>query len=506
MTKTIPNYLRIHRGPAKAASATVPTGENVETFWDAYREATGWRIDQRTAGPKSPMQLLPAAIDPMSGVDTESLPPVSHQRAMRLAESATMLAEQLGEAREALRRQEAELAARASIVVESHSQARLADQIELTLADAVAACRCDAAAMYLLDDDTKYLKARSVYRLDPQRLEVPPRELRGSRADLEALVQGVVTIDDFQFGSIDTWNSPEPFASGICVAIKQDDVPIGTLWLFGNEVKKFGKAEAAAARMAGSQLAYHLLHAASGKQRQVHKEEAAVIRDISHWQYQGLPVGVALAEGWRVDGMIESPKDWSTGWHSWDVLPDGSLLLAMAEAVDPTITGALSATVARAALTAHTGYRHTPRQMMQRIHDTLWQTSTGEQLMSLLYARIDPESGEGEVASAGNISAFIANRFGYRPLVDGRGEPLTTSIEPRCVAETFRMMPGESLLAYGDGFNGEGVDQMLLGNSMRDAMKRSEVNPLARLRRQLAKHRLTSERGVVALVREPADN
>ena len=58
-----------------------------------------------------------------------------------------------------------------------------ADQIEQTLSDAIEACKCDAAALYMLDEDTRYLKARSVVGLPVERLQNPPRELRGSRGD-----------------------------------------------------------------------------------------------------------------------------------------------------------------------------------------------------------------------------------------------------------------------------------------------------------------------------------
>ncbi len=504
VTKTIPNYLRVHRGPTQSATASSPANhESVESFWDAYHEATGWRIDHRASRRKSSMQLSPTiTIDVMAGVDTDAIPAVSHSSAIRLAESATRLAEQLRQSREALRRREAELAAAASIDVENHSYGRIADRIERTLADAVAACRCDAAVMYLLDEDTQHLKARSVFGLSLQKLEQPPRELRGSRADLEALVQGVVTIDDFHAGSLDTWNSPEPFAGGICAAISQSGVPIGTLWLFADQTREFGRSESAAARMAASQLAFELQHAARSKQRELQRQEAIAVRDLAEWQFQGLPIGATLAEGWRVDGMIESPNAWATGWHAWDVLPDGSLLLAIAEAVDSSVTGAMTATIARAAMAAHTGYRHTPKQLLQRVGDTLWHTSTGEQLVSLLYARVDPETGEGEVASAGNITAMIASRYGYRPLVDGLSEPLTTHIDSRCVAETFRMMPGETLLAYSKGVTANGATQMMLGDTLRASMREADTNPLATLRRRLAQRPLTSERGVVTLTRE----
>ena len=220
MTKSIPSYLRIHRGPKQSAPFTpANTGEEVESFWNAYREATGWRRDRR-ATEEGPLQLLPAVtVDSMDGADTEPPPPVSHHQAARLAESAMQLANQLQQAREMVRRQEVELATRASIVRDDDDRDRIADRIETTLGDAAMACGCDAAVMYLLDDDTQYLKARSVYGISPQTLQHPPRELRGSRGDLEALVQGVVTIDDFQTGMIDTWNSPEPFGCGKCASV-----------------------------------------------------------------------------------------------------------------------------------------------------------------------------------------------------------------------------------------------------------------------------------------------
>ncbi|MCG8653956.1 MAG: serine/threonine-protein phosphatase, partial [Pirellulales bacterium] len=306
---------------------------------------------------------------------------------------------------------------------------------------------------------------------------------------------------DFLAGGIDTWNAPEDFAGGVCAAIRQDDVPIGTLWIFSAEKRQFGDREAAAARLAAAQLALLLGQAASSREKELHREEAVAIGDIGEWQFQGLPIGATLADQWQVDGMIESPHGWATGWHAWDVLPDGSLMIAMAEAVDPSVTGAMTAAAARAALTAHTSYRHSPSQLLRRVGDTLWQTSTGEQLLSMLYARLDPETGEGEVASAGSITAMIVNRYGYRPLVDGGSQPLTMQIDSPCVAETFRLLPGETLLGYGAGLGRDGITQMLLGDTMRCIAQESGNNPLAGLRRQIAKHKLNHERGMLALTR-----
>lgn len=496
MTKTIPSYLRVHRGNDSTVSIPVDTQfDSVESFWNAYSDATGWRIDKRETGFDA-INLLPA----VTTEGLEDLPMVSKSAATRLAQSAEQLTNELRQNRDAMRRQAAELASRASILSHQSDHDRLANGIEKTLADAAAACGCDAAAMYLLDDETQYLNARAVFGLPPTRLENDARSLRGSRADLEALVQGVVAIDDLTAGSIDTWNSPEPFAAGICAAILSDDVPIGTVWLFATEPTEFGVAESAAARLAAQQLSLQLAQPSLDHATAASADQP--IRDISQWQCESLPIGAKLADDWRVDGMVESPRAWATGWHAWDILPDGTLMLAVAEATDGSARGAMQATIARAALTAHTGYRHTPAELMQRVSDTLWQTSTGEQLVSLLYVRIDPETGEGEVASAGSITAMIGSRYGYRPLVDGCSDPLNHHIDARPVMESFRMVPGETMLAYTPGLIADGATQAMLGDRIRSTMETEDANPLAAIRRDLAALNLTQERGAVTLTRQ----
>ena len=500
MTKTIPNYLRIHRGPAqRVRTAPVASPDSIDGFWDAYREATGWRIDSRQLD-RGDAEILPAATsDLMAGESLEESPVVGRSDALRLAQSAAQLARELEEARSALRRQEAELASRAAVVADDTARDRLADRLEKLLADATAACVCDAAAVYILDDDTTRLSTRSVFGLNPQRLESSPRPLRGSRGDLEALVRGVVAIDELSESDGLGWHSPEPFPSGICAALVQDGLPIGTLWLFANRRTEFNSAQTAAARVAAAGIASELARAASVPE--LPSVSRTALRDVSEYQYQSLPTGSRIASDWFVDGMLETPASWACGWHCWDVLPDGSLMMAIADAADRSMAGALTATSARAALTAHVGYRHTPAQLMQRVNDTLWQSSTAQQLISLLYLRIDPESGEGEVAAAGNIVAMIGGRYGFRPLVDGSAPLLTEHIDAHCYAETFRIGEEETLLAYTQGVLADGAGQRALGESLRDSMREQAANPLAMVRRRLAELPLQHERGLAAITR-----
>ncbi len=502
MTKTIPNYLRIHRGIERSESINHDQPKNLVTnFWNSYSEATGWRIDPRASRKNDTLEMLPAVTsETINECEHDDTPVLGRIAATRLANAASKLTEQLLRTQECLRQREAELASTAAMIGVEYEVKVTADQIEQSLADAMKACKCDAAALYMLDEDTRYLKTRSVVGLPAERLESPPRELRGSRGDLEAMVQDVVTIDDMLAGSIDTWNSPEPFAAGICVAIQVDDIPVGTLWLFRETTAEFSDADSAVARLVATNLSLMLRQSPQADIFDKSNSNQSV-QEIAQWQYESLPAGSTLADGWRVDGMIESPESWATGWHHWDVLPDGTLMLAIAEAADPTAKGAMHATVARTALAAHSGYRHTPAQLIQRVSDTLWQTNTGEQLVSLIYAHLDPESGDGVVASAGTISALISSRYGYRPLVGNLSDPLNTSMDSKATNHEFHLLQGETLLAYSKGFSVAGADQMILGGHIQTAMQLEDRSPLAMLRRKLIDLPLAQERGALTLLR-----
>ena len=507
VSKTIPNYLRVHRGPSHNASQPLadskslnPVSDSVSQFWESYTDATGWRID--TPDAEQPPKLLPALdFDLMGDIDElDDAPSVTKSSAEALAASAKAIASELDSLRDVVRRQAAELSTRAAIVSEE-TRDELAKAIQETLEAATVACQCDAAAICLLDDETEKLATRRVHNLPVERLAQMPRELRGSRGDLEAMVKGVIAINDVNLGGLDTWNCPEPASSAICAAIISAGVPIGTLWLYSSEPMQFDGSHEASAKLAASMLAMKLSAAVSNPKVESSKSTAD-ISELAQWQFASLPTGTRLAPGWRVDGMIESPRNWATGWHTWDVLPDGSLMIAIAEAGEDSTGGAMTASIARAALAAHTSYRHSPHQLMQRISDTLWQTSTVDQLTSLLYARIDPETGEGEIVSAGDIDAIIGSRYGYRPVIAPSNEPLASRMDVNSNATTFRMMPGEVLLAHTSGIKSDGATQMMLGNRLKESMSNDDHCPLASVRQMLANVSMQHERGAISILRQ----
>ncbi|MCA9138777.1 MAG: SpoIIE family protein phosphatase [Planctomycetales bacterium] len=498
MTNLVPSYLKLHLGE-DAPAARKPRLSSADQFWNAFSAATGWRVDRRHS--EDSVKMLPAVeMDLMAGGPSDLMPAVVKENAAELAGIANAMAREIEELQSIVRRQEIELAAQATVQFAPSRSEAACEAVHQTLERAIKAVGFDAAAIYILDDETQYLQTRAVVGLPADRLTAEPRMLRGSRADLEAMVQDAVLMEDLRGHIGETWNAPEAAGAAVCTAIYKGDLPIGTLWLFADEPKTLGQSASAIAQLASAQITLELTNAAHARSEARHQKSAEAVGDVAAWQYSSLPVGNQLAPGWMVDGMIESPNKWSIGWHAWDVLPDGSLMIAMAEASDQRAGGAMIAATARAALVAHSGYRHTPHQMLQRIGDTLWQTSTADQLVSLLYARIDPETGEGEIAAAGEISGLIAGKHGYRPLVTSAGRPLASAIEIECFESTFHLEEGETLLTFGVGLDKDGIGQELVGCCLRSAMQ-SGQSPLAVLRREMAAFPNRNERGLLSLSR-----
>lgn len=502
-TKNTPNYLRLHRAPSPGEAKAAANEADSNQFWTAFSDATGWRIDQREKLGEVQQTLLPKAdleIPDGDGKDQSGLPIVKRDLAEQLAKSGQALMASLESAKEALRRQDAELAARAAIIQEPGQRQSLAVELRRVLNNAVEACGCKSAAIYTLDEDTRVLTLRTSVGLDAQ-THSATRLLRGSRGDLEAMVRNVVMINDLNESSIDLWRSPEPAGAAICASVNSADVPVGTLWLFADEPKEFSASHAAAVELASREITLLLERAASGTGTTVSRDSKNALRDLTQWQLSSLPMASALAQGWAVDGMIESNRDWTVGWHNWDVLPDGTLLIAMAQAEDDSLSGAMVAATARAAMTSHTGYRHNPSQVLQRVSDTLWETNTAEQLISLMYLRFDPDTGEGEVAVAGKMNAIIGSRYGYRPLLDGRTDPLGLEIEAKIDLKSFRLGEAETLLGYGKGLAAIPNAQSLIGTQIRDCSRSGDRHVLAAIRRSLAKTPITEERGAISVTR-----
>ena len=150
---------------------------------------------------------------------------------------------------------------------------------------------------------------------------------------------------------------------------------------------------------------------------------------------------------------------------------------------------------------SHLGYKHDTAQLLCRVGDAIWQMGVPDQRFSMLYVRVDPETGEGEVASSGQFAAIVGSRHGHRPLVSPDGRPLGTDFETTSNRNRFQLQEGECLLVRNAAFlSGRGSDAV--GRSLRDGLQSGSIQPLARVRRFICGDAApTSERAAATLLR-----
>jgi len=441
---TSAKYLRLHHADPHTTDAVAQPTDEMTAFWQTFTDTTGWRLDQRSRAIGAP-KLLPAHA-PSSPLDPlPSQPALPKDAARQLAANAARLIVRLRESEQAVRRQEAELAMRSMPLSSVDEQAELADRLDDLLQMAAEGTGGMAAALYLLDDDTTTLKMRAQFGLSEQRLTEPARPLRGALADLEAMISDVVAIEDCASPD-EVYRSPEPMAAAICAVVCDGEVPIGTLWIWNDTAMEIDSRALAVARLAASTVAGEITRNRAARSAGEQREAKNVLRAVSQWQQRQLPPSMPLAEGWFADGLTYSSAPVAASWHTWDILPNGTIALAVAQAHSDALDATMIAATARAAFQAHSGYRLTPAQILQRVSDTLWQTNTGDQLVSLLYANLDPDTGEGMIASAGFAQAMVLSRYGFRP-VSKVSEPLCSFPDYSPTESHLRLLPGEVLWA-----------------------------------------------------------
>ena len=474
-------------GPLPPGSRVTTGARRVDPvtgFWQTYAETTGWQSTDSLADTDLRGAVEDATNDD-SLVDSGTGVPrggkmLSTSGARRLAEAAAKLAGHLGQQQRQIEAYHAGLAINAAAATQSASHSAglvTAQRIEQILADTTEACGCVAAHIDLLDDDTDHLTTRFVFGLAPTGRLGRVRPLRGARGDLEAMVGGLVKYENRAACPIDVDSAPEDFASSVCVALGGDDMPIGTFWLHSSSAAAFNSGQVAAARIGGQLISRCLQTQPVRATPQptptqptlavIDPEPADSLADqIGAWQTATRPAGTCLARGWHVTGGGHSGAAVEDHWTHWDVLPDGTLAIAVARGGCGDAGGLMNTALARAALIAHAGYRHRPADALMRVNDTLLQIdpmaapsrcetlldpgqppSRGPVGVAMVYAHVDPVDGRTRIASVGQWEILVRSRRGYRPIPGpATSDGLGSDVELRCGRGETTLQPGESLV------------------------------------------------------------
>jgi serine phosphatase RsbU (regulator of sigma subunit) len=360
------------------------------------------------------------------------------------------------------------LAAGVPVTPHPDEQTHLAERLETVLKAGAQAVGCQAAAVYLLDDATRKLKLRACWGLPKSRFVEPPRPLRGAAADLEALVGHAVIVRDT--GLLPNWQIPEEFQSAVCVPVSSPTTPFGTLWTFCDHGRDFSVDESNLIEIVAGRIAADLERAVLLNHVLQLRSLARQLTHAAEWQQHRLPRIKPMLPGWDLSGWTAQAGALGGDFHDWFVLSGGGLAVAVGDAQGKMFESGLTTATLHTALRAHAAYRHTAQQVAERINETLWTASVGDQFASLFYASIQPESGQVEYVAAGHVYAAVVGDS-LRTLAPADTLPLGTQPDSDYAAVSDRLERGEVLVAIS-----EGVHRLLCGTRERVLWRMFQTN------------------------------
>ncbi len=429
---------------------------NLDQLRESFEQATGWSFLQVKKGEPVPQtavwrheiqgrlhdQCSTMALAERSTKGQQ----VSPEIAAKLADGIVQLLDRMHAAETALWQREAQLASAIPLVVRPHEEDRqLARRLESVLRCAADAVGAQSAALYVLDDDTRYLKLRSHWGLSDERFVDSPRRLRGSKGDLEALTGHAVVLE--KPDRCAAWDIPQAAASAICVPVSTAEVPLGTMWIFGAEPRQYSDSEVNLIEVVAGRLAAELEREILLRERLL----ASTDRDSSEvttWQKHQWDCAIPKLDHWQVSASPSAQGTMhgdvlSTHWHD-----ENRMGITIAAADRAGVCGALAAA---SFLAAENSHRQTvsPSRRLTRINETVSALSAGDQMLNTLCGMVDLKSGKVQFSLAGDVDAFVIRSYSWEQVsgsCDDKSQAVGVSGDSKYRIMKTHLAPGDTLM------------------------------------------------------------
>ena len=473
VSKPIPPYLKLLAADPRETGTTVPRGyAGVEGLHTSFAVATGWTLRNAETLPKSSSQFDPWTAPVYSGVGVapgphvvelgdlvkpDARPRIGKQAAGDLATEIGRLLNEVRTLQKALWEREADLAAGVPVIAHRDEDEHLATRLHSVLKAGAEAVGCNSAALYLLDDATSELKMRAAFGLPLQCLLSPARPLRGSLADLEALLGHAVVLDSPEM--FNAWAAPDDITYGaaVCVPVSSPTIPLGTLWMFSAQPRDFtdretNLVEIVAGRLASDLERTMLVQSGAAQSREARAREERALPEFGTSQNKSAPRTPPMIPGWEIGGDAnaggtggESARNSGGAFVDWWTRRDGVQFFCVAKAMSSSAEGRLIATTVQTALRAHSDYLDDPAEILQRVNQSLWSGSAGDQTAAAWLGMLDGQSDELRFATAGEITMVV---FGGETTLPKVTSGLDLGLDPDAEFHTATVRPvsGESLI------------------------------------------------------------
>lgn len=418
------------------------------SVWSAEVAAGPHRVGRLSIAPEQPQPVGRRAREKADAVsrqpistDTE-LPPA----ARKLARAVADVLNELLETRYALWQREAELAAQVPFVPHRAEAAQLAARLEAVLRAGAEAVGCQAAALYLLDDRTEYLKLRASWGLPFDRLLAPPRSLSGAVADLEAMLGHAVVLEEAR--ECLSWQPPEDFASAVCLPVSTPTNLLGTVWFFCDRKRDFSSRETNLLEVAAGRLAVELereILLAHCLNTGPWREQIDAAERLQQSQLPGVP---PMLDDWQLSGWAHQLHRVGGAFYDWFCCPDGRIGFALGRAESRSKHGgwdaALTAANIRTALRVHGQYQPEPHDVIRQANMTLWVGSAGDQQSAAVFGTVQANEARLRCSFGGDLVCWRMSARDDR--MPTPGSPLGESPESSYQTTELAAKPGEFFL------------------------------------------------------------
>ena len=197
-----------------------------------------------------------------------------------------------------------------------------------------------------------------------------------------------------------------------------------------------------------------------------------------------LPESVPKIPGWEIAASLLPAKEISGDFYDFILLPDDLIGFVIADVTNHGMGAALFMALSRTLIRTYSmEYPLDPWLVLEAVNQRILADTHGGPYVTVLYALLDPKSGNIKYSSAGHPPAFHLKSAGKAELgtLPRTGPPLGAYADATWESGDVSLAPGEKLLLYTDGVpEAQNGDREFFGSEqLQEAVLSAQSEPVA---------------------------
>lgn len=273
-------------------------------------------------------------------------------------------------------------------------------RLQSVLEQGAESVRANAAALYLLNDETTHLNMHATWGLAEDEFLDSTRVLRNANADLEALVGHTVVIRDT---TMSPWHVPQNCASAICTPVSTTEQLLGTLWFFNDHIREPHEHELNTVEIIAGRLALEVDRENLLREKHRARRSDLQVESAVGWRRDRLPREASVNNGNMIFGWSSPGGTLRGDFYDWVTMSDANVLL-IGDTHSHTIEGSLELATLQSTARVIASQSIGAHDVVQQTGAALWAGSNRGQAATLGVLHFSPTTGMYEFAGAGSLN------------------------------------------------------------------------------------------------------